>query len=123
MISGLKWMTLVAWTGAQPGFEFKFGTDCTHISPPRPIQRPFYSQNTAIILSLYPKTILDVEIQVWRKLVFGYFGTPYADFLRGKQRSQQPLVRFTPFLLQYLIIIRTPYHKKSCDLVQWVVRY
>jgi len=33
----------------------------------------------------------------------------------------QPLHRLTPFLLQlYLFVTRSPYHLKSCNLVEWV---
>jgi len=100
------------WSGQKSSSNF--GTEFPHYRLPRPNQGLFSSQNKTEGLPLWCHIILCVEKQIWWRLVFHLFGTPFVDFLSREMGqngvSDQLLGRFTPSLLQwYLFIKKTPF--------------
>ena len=80
------------------------------------------AQNTTGIIPLWYKIMPDGESQVWRGSDLDHYWHFIAVFLR---RMTEDTNLTGPCVVSphgHLITARTPYHKKSPNLGQWVVR-
>jgi len=66
-------ITLGTRVGDQPLILAYIGKDCARMDSPCPSQSSLYPPNTTSLLLIWYKSILDVEIQVWRGSVIDPF--------------------------------------------------